>query len=137
MRKHFRMEAKWSALEMVKGIRAELKKTLSEVSWLDDETRQAALGKVDAMSTHIGYPDEMMDDRKLEEYYQGLEIDQNNYLLSVLRLNTFSTDYAFNRLRKPVNKTDWVTQAQPAVVNAFYSPIRNSIREYIYVDEDR
>lgn len=96
---------------------------------MDETTRLAAFDKAKAMTTHIGYPDEIMDNKKLEEYYGELEIDPDRYLESVLNMNVFGTDYAFNKLRKPVNKTDWVTHARPAIVNAFYSSIENSIRE--------
>lgn len=116
---------------MVSGIRREFEKILKEVPWMDDATREAALSKVKSMSTHIGYPDEIMDNKKLEEYYNRLEINPNDYLSSVLNMNVFGTDYAFNKLRKPVNKTDWVTHARPAIVNAFYSSIENSIRKYL------
>jgi predicted metalloendopeptidase len=37
----------------------------------------------------------------------------------------------FQKLKKKcfqVNKTDWVRHGQPAVVNAFYSPLENSIQ---------
>lgn len=129
VRKHFQQDSKKSALEMVAGIRQEFEKILKEVAWMDEKTKQAALTKVKAMTTHIGYPDEIMDDSKIEEYYSDLEIDPNNYLLSVLNMNVFGTDYAFNKLRKPVNKTDWITHARPAIVNAFYSSIENSIRK--------
>lgn len=130
VRKHFQQDSKRTALEMVNGIRREFEKILKEVPWMDDITREAALNKVKSMSTHIGYPDEIMDDKKLEQYYDNLEINPNDYLSSVLKMNVFGTDYAFNKLRKPVNKTDWVTHARPAIVNAFYSSIENSIRKY-------
>lgn len=117
---------------MVNGIRAEFEKILKEVEWMDDKTRKAAEKKVKAMSTHIGYPDEIMDNSKLEEYYKDLNIDPSTYLESVLSMNKFGSDYAFNKLRKPVNKTDWVTHAKPAIVNAFYSSIENSIRKLSY-----
>lgn len=130
VRKHFQEDAKRTALEMVQGIRKEFEKILKEVPWMDEETRAAALNKVHAMSTHIGYPDEIMDNQKIEKYYENLDIDPNNYLLSVLNMNVFGTDYAFNKLRKSVNKTDWVTHARPAIVNAFYSSIENSIRKF-------
>lgn len=133
VRKYFREDSKRNALDMVNGIRKEFEKILKQVPWMDDETRVAALNKVHAMSTHIGYPDEIMDDQKIEKYYENLEINSNNYLQSVLNMNVFGTDYAFNKLRKPVNKTDWVTHARPAIVNAFYSSIENSIRKFAYL----
>lgn len=129
MRKYFREDSKAAALEMVNGIRKEFELILNEVKWMDEETRKSALNKLKSMSTHIGYPDEIMDNTKIEKYYENLEIDENNYLSSVLNMNVFGTDYAFNKLRQPVNKTDWVTHARPAVVNAFYSSIENSIRK--------
>ena len=129
MRKHFKDDAKSNALEMVKGIHDEFLAILGKVDWMDEETRMAALDKAKAMTTHIGYPDEIMDNAKLEEYYKDLEINPDTYLESVLNMNVFGTDYAFNKLRKPVNKTDWVSHARPAIVNAFYSSIENSIRE--------
>lgn len=111
VRKYFRQDSKAAALEMVNGIRKEFELLLNEVDWMDEETRQSALNKLHGMSTHIGYPDEIMNDTKIEEYYSNLEIDENNYLSSVLNMNVFGTDYAFNKLRKPVNKTDWVTDS--------------------------
>lgn len=135
VRKYFREDSKAAALEMVNGIQKEFETMLNDVKWMDNETRQSALNKLKAMSTHIGYPDEIMNDAKIEKQYENLKIDENNYLTSVLNMNVFGTDFAFNKLRKPVNKTDWITHARPAIVNAFYSPIENSIRK-IFLNYD-
>ncbi len=43
-------------------------------------------------------------------------------------MTVFGTDYAFSKLRERVNKTDWIRHGRPAVVNAFYSPLENSIQ---------
>lgn len=40
--------------------------------------------------------------------------------------------FGLKKLREPVNKTDWITHGRPAVVNAFYSPLENSIRKDDY-----
>ena len=40
----------------------------------------------------------------------------------------FGTNYAFSQLRQRVDKADWVRHGRPAVVNAFYSPVENSIQ---------
>ena len=57
-------------------------------------------------------------------------INDDLYLESVLNMTLFGTEFSFNRLRQPVNKTDWITHGRPAVVNAYYSSIENSIREF-------
>ncbi|XP_045472319.1 neprilysin-2-like isoform X1 [Harmonia axyridis] len=128
VRKYFNEDARQNALEMVRDIRAEFERILKEVDWMDDETKKNAIEKAKSMSTHIAYPDELLDDSKLEEFYQNLEMDENNYMGSVLNLTLFGTQFSFKRLRQPVNKTDWITHGRPAIVNAFYSSIENSIQ---------
>ncbi|KAL5273947.1 Nep2 family protein [Megaselia abdita] len=128
VRKHFNEDAKSIALDMVNGIKNVFENILKEISWMDNETRGSALNKLQKMTTHIGYPDEILNDSKLEEYYKNLDIDPEKYLESVLKMSVFGTNYAFNKLRKPVNKTDWLSHAKPAVVNAYYSALENSIQ---------
>lgn len=128
VRKYFKEDAKKNAVEMVSDIRQEFMKILKTVDWMDEETRKSALDKAESMSTHIAYPDELLDDRKLEEFYKKLEITPGNYLQSILNLTLFGTEYSFEKLRKPVNKSDWITHGKPAIVNAFYSSIENSIQ---------
>ncbi|XP_056631851.1 neprilysin-2 isoform X2 [Diorhabda sublineata] len=128
VRKYFNEEARQNALEMVKDIRTEFEHILKVVDWMDEETRTNALEKAKSMTTHIAYPDELLDDEKLKEFYDGLEIDSKHYFGSVLNLTLFGTRFSFKRLRQPVNKTDWITHGRPAVVNAFYSSIENSIQ---------
>ena len=128
IRKHFQKDSKAAALDMVNRIKVEFEKILKTVPWMDETTRKAALAKVEKMTTHIGYPDELMDDNKLIEFYKTVTVDENKYLESILKLNVFGTDRAFKKLREAVNKTDWITHAKPAVVNAFYSSIENSIQ---------
>nr|CAD7575121.1 unnamed protein product [Timema californicum] len=57
-----------------------------------------------------------------------LEINPDLYLESILNLTKFGTSYSFGRLRQPVNKSEWITHGRPAVVNAYYSSIENSIQ---------
>ncbi|XP_061402137.1 neprilysin-2-like [Musca vetustissima] len=128
VRKYFKEDSKSNALEMVNNIRDVFDNILDEVSWMDDKTKAEAKRKLKHMTTHIGYPDEMLDDNKLAEYYDKLDIDADKYFESFLKMNVFGTDYSFNKLRLPVNKTDWIRHARPAVVNAFYSSIENSIQ---------
>lgn len=128
VRKHFKQDSKAIALEMVNNIRGVFSQILDGVEWMDDMTKKEAQRKLNSMTTHIGYPDEMLDNEKLEEYYRKLDVNPDKYFESFLKMNVFGTDYSFNKLRLPVNKTDWIRHARPAVVNAFYSSIENSIQ---------
>jgi membrane metallo-endopeptidase-like protein 1 len=64
----------------------------------------------------------------LKEYYDGLEIDPEHYLNSYLKLNVFDTKKSFEKLRQPVDKTEWELHAKPAQANAFYAIVENSIQ---------
>lgn len=114
---------------MVNNIRKEFESLLGKLPWMDAATKTAAIDKAKALSEHIGYPNELADNAKLEEYYASLEIVRDDWLLNALRLRKFKTDLKFSRLREPVNKTEWLEHSKVAVVNAFYSPLENSIRE--------
>ncbi|XP_034115605.1 neprilysin-2-like [Drosophila albomicans] len=125
--KHFDVSSKSSVLEMVTNIRNVFNEILDEVNWMDDMTRLEAKNKLHKMGTYIGYPDEILDNEKLTKYYEKLEIDPNNYLKSYIAFNKFQTNYIFNKLRLPVNKTDLADHAQTTEVDASYSAEGNSI----------
>ncbi|PSN53889.1 Membrane metallo-endopeptidase-like 1 [Blattella germanica] len=128
VRKFFKEEAKSNAMEMVGNIREEFMHILKQVDWMDEKTRQRGLEKATAMNVHIGYPEELLDDIKLLEFYDKLEVDSKLYLESILNVTKFGMNYSFGRLRTKVNKTEWITHGRPAIVNAFYSSIENSIQ---------
>lgn len=127
IRKYFRPEAKQTAAQMVELIRQEFKDVLKQNDWMDAKTKLAASNKVDAITTHIGYPDELYDNNKLNEFHRTVVINQSNYLESILNINKFYMSYEFDSLRKPVNKTDWITHSSPTFINAYYSFEENSI----------
>jgi neprilysin len=125
----FPEDAKKEVLKMVQNIREVFENILKTVEWMDTITREQALDKLKAMATQIGYPDELTDIKKLEDYYEGLEINSDNYLETNMRLAQFNTDKSFLRLRKPVNKTDWILFSRVTEINTYYSFRENSIRE--------
>merc|ERR1712142_969446 len=112
----------------VTEIRKQFELILDQVEWMDEKTRQKAKLKLKAMNSHIGYPPELLDVKKLEDLYAGLKLGEDKYFENVLNISIFDTDYAFSKLRKKVDKSDWVHHGRPAVVNAFYSPLENSIQ---------
>ncbi|XP_014207875.1 neprilysin-2-like [Copidosoma floridanum] len=127
VRKYFNKDAKSTVVEMVSDIRNEFIKILHTIDWMDNKTREAALDKAKSMTTHIAYPEELFDDEKLEKFYEKLEISSGSYLESALNLTLFGTEYAFEILRKPVNKSEWIYHGMSAIVNAYYSNTENSI----------
>ena len=126
--KYFDEASKSTALDMVNDIKKQFDVILDQIDWMDDGTKLKAKEKAAAMVEHIGYPSELLDMKKLTELYDGLELGPDDFLGNGLNLTVFSTNYSFGKLREKVNKTDWVRHGNPAVVNAFYSPLENSIQ---------
>lgn len=130
IRKFFNQKSKDDALELVNMIRDEFKDILKTTEWMDDETRTIALEKAEKIKNFIAYPDELKDDSKLVEYYEDLEIDEEEFFEAILKFNKFGTKKAMRKFRTPVDKDDWKDHASVAIVNAFYNRIENSIREF-------
>ena len=126
--KYFAGAAKHEAEQMVGEIRSQFSLMLRELEWMDPVTRAAAMEKAESMVTHIGYPDQLLDTRHLGALYQGLTLTDQDYYGNALRTTIHATNYAFSKLRERIDKQDWVRHGRPALVNAFYSPLENSIQ---------
>ncbi|CAL8147661.1 unnamed protein product [Orchesella dallaii] len=143
VRRYFKEESRQNAMEMVSDIKVSFLNILDEIDWMDSTTKERARDKAKTMQTHIGYPVELLNNTKLVKLYEGLEMNNRDYLKNVLNLTKFGTEYAYKKLREPVNKTDWISHGRPAVVNAFYAPLENSIQfpagilQGIFYDNDR
>ncbi|KAG0419148.1 hypothetical protein HPB47_004337 [Ixodes persulcatus] len=101
---------------------------LDDIDWMDEQTRQRARAKAQAIQPYIGYPEELLKDVLVEEHYSKVTLKPDAYFENVMRLRKWSTDYALGQLRKPHIKGDWKRFAQVAVVDAYYSDVENCIR---------
>jgi len=128
VRKHFNENTREAALDMVHAIKDEFGEILKSSSWMDDPSRKVAIEKLKKMQFFVGYPEELIDDKKLVEYYRKLKIDTNQYLDTVLSVNRFNNDKIFERLAI-TDRNDWTQIMSPTLVNAAYSIFENNIRE--------
>lgn len=99
---------------------------------MDEKSRAAAKVKANNMHFHVAFPHELVDDEKLEKYYHGLELQPYSLLHNLIQIHKFFEVRSINKLRQPVNKTDWETHSLTTSVNAFYSPPENSIRNLFH-----
>ncbi|XP_074602163.1 neprilysin-2-like [Brevipalpus obovatus] len=127
VKNHFKEEAKHMALEMVNYIHKEFLKILDEIDWMDEKTTQRAREKALAIVSYIGYPDELLEDKKVGDLYSNLSLTEGSYFTNVQSIRKWATDFSFNQLRKPNFKGDWKKHARAAVVNAYYNALENSI----------
>lgn len=137
VRKFFQEESRRAAIDLVEDVRGTFIDFLSVLPWMDGQTREAAVKKAKAITAHIGYPNELADNNELEEYYRDLDIQPDDLLLNTLRLTAFYFDRTLNKLREPVNKTDWEEHATPSIVGAQYKAKENSILFPASILQDR
>merc|ERR1711899_164378 len=143
VKKHFKEEAKRAMDEMVRDIRAEMDVILKSIKWMDDKTRVRAREKLRTMREYIGYPEELLQVHLLEEVYKDLEVSPEKHFENGIEVGKWSTTYVWSKIREKIDKTDWKRHDQPAIVNAFYSPLENSIQfpagilQGIFFNKDR
>ncbi|XP_028817625.1 neprilysin-like isoform X4 [Denticeps clupeoides] len=121
----FSKDSKNMMEEMISEIREVFISNLDHLSWMDDETRMSAAEKARAIQERIGYSENIMDDKYLNQEYQELNYNADEYFENILQTSEMAQKKRLKKLRLNVNKDEWITGA--AVVNAFYSASRNQI----------
>uniref|UniRef100_A0A8D8LU72 Endothelin-converting enzyme 1 n=1 Tax=Cacopsylla melanoneura TaxID=428564 RepID=A0A8D8LU72_9HEMI len=113
------------AEDMINNIRQAFKTNLLSLKWMDKETFKLAENKADAITDMIGFPNYIMDTKKLDEKYEDLEVRENEYFQNNIRASWHSLKVLLKKLDQPVNKTKW--SMTPPTVNAYYTPTKNQI----------
>lgn len=67
-------EANKNLIEMITYIKKQFVQNLKDVDWMDVATKQLALEKVSNMHLHKAYPDELLDDDKVNTYYKNVAL---------------------------------------------------------------
>lgn len=70
---YFDQESKKLALEMIQNIRTQFMRILSQLDWMDEQTRTSAMEKAHTIRTLIGYSDEILEPNKVMDLYQKVE----------------------------------------------------------------
>jgi predicted metalloendopeptidase len=118
VQKYFPPEAKAKALDLVHNLMSALQDDLQTLPWMSPATRKAAVEKLAAFATKIGYPDKWRD-------YSALKIDRESYVQNVFRAAQFENSRDLAKIGKPVDRSEW--GMTPPTVNAYYNPQLNEI----------
>jgi len=111
--------AKQRALEMVRFLEAALHERLANLEWMSDATRAQAIGKLDAFTNKIGYPDHWRD-------YSKLTLDPAaSFYEDRTAAARFERARQIARIGGPVDRAEW--GMTPPTVNAYYNPPNNEI----------
>ncbi|NLP00611.1 MAG: peptidase [Clostridiaceae bacterium] len=121
--KYFSPEAKADVEEMVHEIIETYKKRIQRLEWMGENTKAAAIKKLDTMTIKIGYPE------KWEDPYENIELksydDGGSLLGNIFAITSAQVKHSKTLLEKPVDKSGWFMS--PQTVNAYYNALNNEI----------
>jgi putative endopeptidase len=118
VKKAFPPEAKARMKQLVDNLIAALREDIPTLDWMSEPTRQAAIGKLNAFTVKIGYPDKWRD-------YSTLKIERTSFVDNLLRASVFSRNRNLSKMGKPVDRTEWAMT--PPTVNAYNNTLMNEI----------
>uniref|UniRef100_A0ABM5G414 endothelin-converting enzyme 1 n=1 Tax=Pogona vitticeps TaxID=103695 RepID=A0ABM5G414_9SAUR len=121
----FDRHSKQIAEDMIAEIRTAFEESLDQLEWMDEKTRQAAKEKADSIYDMIGFPEFILDDKELDDVYDGYEVSEDSFFQNMLNFYNFSARFMADQLRKPPNRDQW--SMTPQTVNAYYLPTKNGI----------
>ncbi len=108
--KYFPPETKAAMDVLVKNVLAALDTRITNLTWMQPETKIKAKKKLANFTTKIGYPDRWKD-------YSKLEIKAGDLFGNALRSNQFAHDDNISRLGGPIRRWEW--GMTPMTVNAY------------------
>ncbi|MFV8751724.1 M13 family metallopeptidase [Nannocystaceae bacterium ST9] len=114
----FPSDSKDIALDMIRRIEAAFVASLPQLSWMDDATRTAAVGKMEKIDNRIGYPDKWRT-------YEGLAVS-GDYFQDTLGARTWWSKFQLGKVGTQVDEAEWNWPA--SIVNAGYNPLQNEMQ---------
>lgn len=116
--RYFPPEAKQQITSLVGELKAAFQWRLEHNTWMDQETRQKALVKLDHFAIQVGYPKKWRD-------YRSLNIEPGDVYGNAARGVAFEWNYQLSHLDHPVDRDEW--SMTPQTVNAYNDPTMNEI----------
>lgn len=72
VRHFFNEHHKHDVVELIRDIKSAFIEKIRKTTWMDSKTKKHALQKADKISSHIGYPHQLLDDKKIDEFYENV-----------------------------------------------------------------
>eukprot|EP00833_Pecoramyces_ruminatium_P009508 jgi/Orpsp1_1/1183540/evm.model.c7180000085655.1 len=123
--KVFNDDSKHIGEDIVKNIKESMKNRISQITWLDDKTKEYAIEKADAIIDKIAYPDYIMNPEYIDEQYKDLEIVSNDFFTNIVNTAKFYRSKLLKEAYKPNDRTKWIFP--PIFNDAFYNELINDI----------
>ncbi|MCD3443188.1 endopeptidase [Streptococcus equi subsp. zooepidemicus] len=116
----FSPEAKADVEHKVAKMIEVYKSRLETADWLAPATREKAITKLNVITPHIGYPEQLP-----ETYAKKVINDKLSLVENAQHLAKISIAHSWSKWNKPVDRSEWHMPAN--MVNAYYDPQQNQI----------
>ena len=118
VKRNFPPAAKAGTERLVDALEKALTDEIRTLTWMNDETKKTAEGKLTAIRNRIGYPQKWRD-------YSGLKVDPHDFLGNLHRNAVFERNYLLSKLGRPVDPDEW--DMTPTTLKARYARSMNSL----------
>lgn len=115
---YFTATAKERMDQLVANLIEAYRRSITDLDWMTEETKESALDKLAKFRSHIGYPTKWRD-------YSSLTITRDDLIGNVMRVADFEVNRALNKIGEPIDREEWLMT--PQTVNAYYHPLKNEI----------
>ena len=116
--KHFPPAAKEKMDELVHWLIEAYRESITNLTWMTEETKKKALIKLSKFNPKIGYPSKWKD-------YSALVIDRNDLVGNINRSSAWQLAKEADKIGAPLDREEW--HMTPQTVNAYYNPGFNEI----------
>lgn len=114
-------------LTMIHNIRNAFDNLVREINWMDTGTKCSTLEKSHAMKSFVGFPEWILKDVKLDEFYADISFNVTTHLKNLIDILTWQMNEKLKTLDLS-QEIGWATT--PTNVNAFHTFQANAISEY-------
>ncbi|KAF5299289.1 hypothetical protein FQA39_LY02462 [Lamprigera yunnana] len=136
-------EAREDVTLMIENMIDIFKDEVDDLDWMDYDTRRLALERLSNISIYVAYPDELLDNKNLEETYKRYKINEDNLLASLLSIKFEKTNDEFEKLHEAEDEDDAISRKYTTYGMVYYLASDNSITvphrilQSVIYDEDR
>jgi putative endopeptidase len=117
--RYFDPSSKVRMQEIVSNLKKAYRERIQNLTWMDPETKQKALMKLEVLEVQVGYPDEWLN-------YSELEVKNDSYVNNTMRASKFYFHHGplgLDRIGKHVDRNLWLMNPQDTNAYAYQREI--------------
>lgn len=113
-------------LRIFEDIRTTFNELVENGDWMDEVTKRAVIEKANAMNVNIGFAEFLLNETKVDEYLEDLNLVGNSLLQNLHTMRKIKVDLIL------IEWTDWqVPESTSTEIDATYYYYLNSLRNII------